>query len=204
MVPLWPVRSYLGILDPPDTEIIPKPMTNAKDLTLEQCIGLKLMLDIRAFDSGNGPVPVQQLPPQLKHGLVEISPCGVILFRENLASIAQCQQLTAEIRECLPANTLIAIDQEGGRVTRLPRQVSTSFSGNMALAACPAGENEKLAREVGAAQAAELKALGININFVPSLDVNSDPANPVIGVRSFGDDPAAVASLGSELLRGLQ
>jgi hypothetical protein len=68
MVPLWPVRSYLGILDPPDTEIIPKPMTNAKDLTLEQCIGLKLMLDIRAFDSGNGPVPVQQLPPQLKHG----------------------------------------------------------------------------------------------------------------------------------------
>ena len=58
-------------------------MTNAMDLTLEQCIGLKLMLDIRAFDSGNGPVPVQQLPPQLKQGLVEISPCGVILFREK-------------------------------------------------------------------------------------------------------------------------
>ncbi|MEP4149315.1 MAG: glycoside hydrolase family 3 protein [Halioglobus sp.] len=179
-------------------------MSNPKNLTLEQCIGLKMMLDIRFFDSGNGPASVLQLSPQLAQGLAEVSPCGVILFRENLESVTQCQQLTSQLRQCLCANTLIGIDQEGGRVTRLPRQETTSFSGNMALAACPAGENEELARKVGLAQAAELKALGININFVPSLDVNSDPRNPVIGARSFGDDPSLVAKLGSELVSGLQ
>ncbi len=204
MVPLWALRGYLGILDPPDTEIIPKLMTNAQELTLEQCIGLKLMLDIRFFDSGGGPAPVVQLPPQMAQGLAEISPCGVILFRENLDSVAQCQQLTGEIRQCLSPNTLIGIDQEGGRVTRLPRTETTSFSGNMALAACPAPDTGKLARGMGATQAAELRALGININFVPSLDVNSDPRNPVIGARSFGDDPQVVARLGSELISGLQ
>ena len=192
------------VLDPPDTEFIPKSMSHTKNLTLEQCIGLKMMLDIRFFDGGNGLAPVLQLPPQLAQGLAEVSPCGVILFRENLESVTQCRQLTSQVRQCLCANTLIGIDQEGGRVTRLPRKETTSFSGNMALAACPAGENAELARKVGLAQAAELKALGININFVPSLDVNSDPGNPVIGARSFGDDPALVAKLGSELVSGLQ
>ena len=192
------------VLDPPGTEIIPKPMSHAQNLTLEQCIGLKMMLDIRFFDTGNGAQPVLQLPPQLAQGLADIGPCGVIVFRENLESLAQIQQLTAGIRQCLSAHALIGIDQEGGRVTRLPRKEATSFSGNMALAACPAPENETLARGVGETQAAELKALGINLNFVPSLDVNSDPHNPVIGVRSFGDDPARVAQLGSELLSGLQ
>ncbi|MEP5566613.1 MAG: beta-N-acetylhexosaminidase [Halioglobus sp.] len=192
------------VLDPPNTEIIPKPMSHAQNLTLEQCIGLKMMLDIRFFDSGDGAGPVLRLPPQLAQGLAEIGPCGVIVFRENLESVAQCQQLTADIRGCLTANALIGIDQEGGRVTRLPRKETTSFSGNMALAACPSPENEKLARGVGETQARELKALGINLNFVPSLDVNSDPHNPVIGVRSFGDDPSVVARLGRELLGGLQ
>lgn len=179
-------------------------MSSSQDLSVEQCIAVKMMLDIRFFDTGDGPAPVLRLPPVLARELAEFGPCGVILFRENLDSVAQCQQLTAELRECLGPDVLIGIDQEGGRVTRLPRQETTSFSGNMALAACPASEQDELAQGVGAAQAAELLALGININFVPSLDVNSNPRNPVIGARAFGDDPVQVGRLGGALVKGLQ
>ncbi len=179
-------------------------MTAAENLTLEQCVALKLMLDIRFFDTGSGAQPVLQLPPTLAEGLAALQPGGIILFRENLASVEQITALTAQIRQCLSPMTLIAIDQEGGRVTRLPREQVTSFSGNMALAACPADERTALARAMGAAQGEELAALGINVNFAPTLDVNSNPQNPVINVRAFGDDPVAVASLGAEVVSGLQ
>lgn len=179
-------------------------MTAAKDLTLEQCVALKLMPDIRFFDTGSGMQAVQHLPAALAEGLAALQPGGVILFRENLASLQQCAALTAEIRQCLSPVALIAIDQEGGRVTRLPREQVTSFSGNMALAACPGQQRATLARAMGAAQGEELCALGINVNFAPTLDVNSNPRNPVINVRAFGDDPAVVASLGAQVVQGLQ
>ncbi|MEH6585049.1 MAG: glycoside hydrolase family 3 protein [Halioglobus sp.] len=179
-------------------------MSSSQDLSVEQCIAFKMMLDIRFFDAGDGPAPVLTLPSLLAQELAEFGPCGVILFRENLDSVGQCQQLTAELRDCLGPEVLIGVDQEGGRVTRLPRQETTSFSGNMAVAACPVNEQDELAQGVGAAQAAELLALGININFVPSLDVNSNPRNPVIGARAFGDTPAQVGRLGGELVKGLQ
>ena len=177
-------------------------METAEHFSLAQCVASKLMLDLRYYDSGQGQQPVLELIPDLAEELSALRPGGVILFRENLADLEQIQKLTAQIRECLGVNTLIGIDQEGGRVTRLPREACTSFSGNMALAACE--EGEALARRQGAAQAAELAALGINVNFVPSLDVNSNGDNPVIGVRSFGDDPQRVATLGAALLEGLQ
>ncbi len=172
--------------------------------TLEQCLALKLMPDVRFFDAGQGRAPVLDLPAPLAHALAELQPCGVILFRENLASVAQCRALTAQLREVLGPDALIGVDQEGGRVTRLPRDEVSSFSGNMALAACPAPERTSLAAAMAAAQAAELRALGINVNFVPSLDVNSNPDNPVIHVRAFGDDPAQVAELGAAVVQGLQ
>jgi beta-N-acetylhexosaminidase len=179
-------------------------MRTRQNLSLRQCIALKIMPDIRFFDAGDGDQPVLAVTGELAQGLAALEPCGVILFRENLASVAQSQALTRQIRECLGDEALIGIDQEGGRVTRLPRDATTSFSGNMALAACPDVQRQQLAAEVGAAQAQELLALGINTNFVPSLDVNSNPQNPVIGVRSFGDNPQAVAELGAALVRGMQ
>ncbi len=180
------------------------PMTDVQSLSLEQCVALKLMPDIRFFDGGKGPQPVLDLPAALSRGLADLGVCGVILFRENLATLEQCRNLTAQLRHCLGPGVLIGIDQEGGRVTRLPRAESTSFSGNMALAACPPDQGVALAGSMAAAQAIELADLGININFVPSLDVNSNPDNPVIHVRAFSDDPARVAELGAAVVTGLQ
>ncbi len=183
-------------------------MTEDARLTLEQCIAQKLMLDVRRFDAGTGPAPVRELPAALHQGLAELGPCGVILFAENFESIPQTLALTAALRRVLAGPTglepLIGIDQEGGRVTRLPREWSTPFSGNMALAACAPQRRETLARQMARAQGRELAALGINLNFAPCLDVNSNPANPVINVRSFGDDPATVAALGAAVVAGFR
>ncbi len=122
---------------------------------------------------------------------------GVCLFRKNLGSEAEIRRLCADLREAMGEGALIAIDQEGGavvRATSLPQAPSAMALG---AAASPA-----LAQQVGAAVARGLRHLGINWNFAPVLDVNSNPANPVIAERSFGEDPHRVAELAGAWMRG--
>lgn len=130
---------------------------------------------------------------------------NVILFTRNLGSPPEVAALTRALQEAALASPrrvplLIAIDHEGGTVTRLRHGV-TRFPGPMALGA--AGDPQLVA-QVGEAMGQELAALGINVNLAPVLDVSNNPANPVIGVRSFGEDPEAVAELGAAWIRGLQ
>lgn len=94
----------------------------------------------------------------------------------------------------------ITIDQEGGLVARMGEPM-TVFPNAMALGATGSVE---LAREQGRILAEELSAVGVNVDFAPVVDVNTNPDNPVIGVRSLGEDPAAVATLSSALIEGMQ
>lgn len=122
---------------------------------------------------------------------------AVCLFRKNLGSERQIQQLTSDLRAAMGDHTLIAMDQEGGSVARclsLPQA-----PGAMALGAV---NDETLCEEVGAAVSRGLRHLGINWNFAPVIDVNNNPANPVIAERSFGSDPRAVARLAGAWMRG--
>jgi len=122
---------------------------------------------------------------------------AVCLFRKNLGTEAQIRRLTADLREVMGEGALIAMDQEGGSVVRalsLPQA-----PGAMALGAVG---DEGLCEEVGAAIARGLRHLGINWNFAPVLDVNNNPANPVIAERSFGSDPHQVARLAGAWMRG--
>jgi beta-N-acetylhexosaminidase len=100
--------------------------------------------------------------------------------------------------DCLPP--LIGIDQEGGQLMAVTGG-ATELPGNMALGATRSPELAELA---GRVLARELLAMGVNLNFAPALDVNINPANPVIGSRSFGDRPELVAELGRALIRGTQ
>ncbi len=122
---------------------------------------------------------------------------AVCLFRKNLRDAAQVQKLTADLREAMGPLALIAIDQEGGSVVRatfLPQAPAA-----MALGA--SGEAEQ-AYQVGAAVSRGLRSLGINWNFAPVLDVNNNPANPVIAERSFSADPEVVAHLAGAWMQG--
>ncbi|MER6131400.1 glycoside hydrolase family 3 protein [Streptomyces sp. NPDC001815] len=125
---------------------------------------------------------------------------SVGLFGRNIASPAQLASLTAQLR-AERGDVLVAIDEEGGDVTRLEVRTGSSFPGNHALGAVDdVTLTEAVARELGR----RLAACGVNLNWAPSADINSNPDNPVIGVRSFGADTALVARHTAAYVRGLQ
>lgn len=139
--------------------------------------------------------------PELASFLKEYKPGGVILFSRNLESMAQTVELTQDLQRCSPHSPLlISIDQEGGRVSRLPKGF-TIFPPCEVLGRCRSSE---LAYAAAATTAKELRAVGINMNMSPVLDVNSNPANPVIGDRAFGTTPDVVSELGLATVGGLQ
>ncbi|MFE9446842.1 glycoside hydrolase family 3 protein [Streptomyces sp. NPDC006739] len=125
---------------------------------------------------------------------------SVGLFGRNIASPEQLSALTAQLR-AERDDVLVAIDEEGGDVTRLEVRTGSSFPGNHALGAV---DDVELTREVAAELGRRLAACGVNLNWAPSADVNSNPANPVIGVRSFGADPDLVARHTAAYVTGLQ
>jgi len=123
---------------------------------------------------------------------------SVIVFARNLVDARQTSELIAEIRALVPWPLLIAVDQEGGAVVRLTRGI-TVFPGNLALAATGSRE---LALAQGRASGAELGALGFDLNLAPVVDLQTNPRNPGIGIRSFGSDPELALALASEVIRG--
>ncbi|GHG96650.1 glycoside hydrolase family 3 protein [Streptomyces lanatus] len=125
---------------------------------------------------------------------------SVGLFGRNIASPEQLAALTAQLR-AERDDVLVAIDEEGGDVTRLEVRTGSSFPGNHALGAV---DDVELTREVAAELGRRLAACGVNLNWAPSADVNSNAANPVIGVRSFGADTALVARHTAAYVTGLQ
>lgn len=125
---------------------------------------------------------------------------GVCLYSRNVAGEGQVKALTRQLHEAAP-DLLIAIDEEGGDVTRLEAESGSSYPGNLALGS--AGDpalTEAVARALGA----RLSTLGLDLDLAPVADVNRNPANPVIGVRSFGADPDQVALHTGAFVRGLQ
>lgn len=136
--------------------------------------------------------------------LAQVRPAGVILFARNLVDPEQTRRLNTDLQAAAHqlgiAPLLIGIDHEGGAVVRMGPPV-VAFPGNMALAATGSPE---LAYLQAQAMAEELLALGFNWNFAPCVDVNSNPQNPIIGVRSFGDQPARVAEFGIAAIKGFQ
>ncbi|WP_409059603.1 glycoside hydrolase family 3 protein [Streptomyces sp. SYP-A7185] len=125
---------------------------------------------------------------------------SVGLFGRNIASPEQLAALTAQLR-AERDDVLVAIDEEGGDVTRLEVRSGSSFPGNHALGAV---DDTALTRDVAAELGRRLAACGVNLNWAPSADVNSNPDNPVIGVRSFGADPGLVARHTAAYVEGLQ
>ncbi|KKD05734.1 glycoside hydrolase family 3 protein [Streptomyces sp. WM6386] len=125
---------------------------------------------------------------------------SVGLFGRNITSPDQLSALTAQLRTERD-DVLVAIDEEGGDVTRLEVRTGSSFPGNHALGAV---DDVDLTREVACELGRRLAACGVNLNWAPSADVNSNPDNPVIGVRSFGASADLVARHTAAYVTGLQ
>ncbi|MER6999594.1 glycoside hydrolase family 3 protein [Streptomyces sp. NPDC000410] len=125
---------------------------------------------------------------------------SVGLFGRNIASPEQLAALTARLR-AERDDVLVAIDEEGGDVTRLEVRTGSSFPGNYALGVV---DDVELTRAVAHELGRRLAACGVDLNWAPSADVNSNTNNPVIGVRSFGADPELVARHTAAYVQGLQ
>ena len=183
-------------------------------LTLKQQLGQKLMLDLRYYceqDTGEQKcrTPVTRLPADLANIISKHNIGGVILFAENIDTVPQVIKLNNDLQQAAAKSELglplfISIDQEGGRVARIPRDVGTSFTGNMSIGATYKEHGTHFATESARIIAEELLALGVNVNYAPTVDVNMNPDNPVINVRSYGEDPQLVAKLGGAQVAGFE
>lgn len=146
----------------------------------------------------------ETLPERVAARLGQAPAAGVTLFRHgNVRSPGQVRELAEAVQRAAgawPGPLLIAADQEGGQFIALGA-ASSQFAGNMALGAV---DDEGLTERVGLAIGTEARAMGVNVVYAPVLDVASNPLNPALGIRSFGDDPPLVARLGAAMVRGLQ
>ena len=161
----------------------------------EHLIGQKLLL---AFDG-------KELTPEIRETIKAYKPAGLTFFRSlNIDNPTQVRRLTESLQRFAQSLSLppllIATDQEGGQLMAIG-EGTTQLPGNMALGATGSIE---LARRAGEVLGRGLAAMGVNVNYAPSCDVNINPRNPVIGIRSFGEDPTAVAQLASAIIGGIQ
>ena len=182
----------------------------AEELTasmpLRQKIAQMIMLNIRYWSDDNNSenqTAQTELPEQIEQLLEKYSFAGTLLFADNLTGTEQTTRFTQELQEAASNSEyqiplLISADQEGGSICRL--KTGTNTCGNMALGA---GHNTQLAYENASIIGSELSAVGINVDFAPVMDVNNNPNNPIINVRSFSSDPALVSEMGASFLQGL-
>ncbi|AQQ53132.1 beta-N-acetylhexosaminidase [Planococcus lenghuensis] len=128
---------------------------------------------------------------------------GLILYSANLTDIPQSIALLNQLQAENSENRFplfLSVDQEGGRVSRLPDQL-LNFPVNQVIGNV---NNAQYSYEIGELLGEELNSFGFNVNFAPVLDVNSNPDNPVIGDRSFSPDPHIVSDLGIQTMKGMQ
>lgn len=148
--------------------------------------------------------PGTTVPEELRALVREYKIGNIILFEENIVDKAQlralCQELQALIHEETGLPALISIDQEGGVVSRLKGDCAIAPTA-MCVSAGGCVDNARL---VGQITGEELAALGVNFNLAPVMDVNSNPHNPVIGARSYGERPETVCEYGAAVIRGLR
>lgn len=158
-------------------------------MTLRQQVGQLLMIGFAGHE----------LSRDTRSWIREYRPGGVILFSRNLVDPQQIARLTSSLQSYAdPLPLLIAIDQEGGRVSRLPNSF-TIFPSAAQVAEC---ESLNLAYQSACVTARELRAVGINMNMAPVLDINTNPQNPIIGDRAFGNTTEVVCGYAEAILTG--
>ncbi len=144
-------------------------------------------------------LPGPELDAALRARLRRLAPGGVILFARNLETPAHCRSLVEELRRTVDHPLLLAVDQEGGRVSRLGRWIGTTPSAAALTRAGP-----EVTRRFAVATGRALRATGFNLDFAPVVDLGGAGAANGIGDRSFGDDPLQVTRLAGAFLDGLQ
>lgn len=173
------------------------------EMTLDEKIGQMICLDFKKWknDKNSEKFDVTEVNSEIHNIIGKYHVGSIILFGANFKNKKQTKKLISNLQKAsTDANNphlIITVDQEGGRVERFKFDRKERFKNNGDI------QSAEEAYKKGKTIAKELKELGINCNFAPVADVNSNPKNPVIGVRSFGNDANAVAKYCEKFLEGL-
>lgn len=199
-----PLQEEEEIPAPPVPEVDPKEEKIKEVLeamTLEEKVAQVFMVAFRKDEKGS---PILRLDQRIKEVLAQYPVGGVVLFSENIDTLEQTLDLIQSFQEESRIPLFIGVDEEGGKVSRLHTSgkiPATKLPGNAVIG--QAGDPD-LAYGIGKLLGEELGAMGFTLNFAPVADVNTNPQNPVIGNRSFGEDPQLVAEMVGAMVRGLQ
>ena len=159
-------------------------------MTLEEKVGQLLIVGFEGIE----------LNDITREYIEELGVGGLIFFTRNIESKEQVTTLVQDINDISDIPLFLAIDEEGGKVSRLPREFiklpDAIDIGNT--------EDYDLAFEYGKLLANRVKSLGLNLNFAPVMDIHSNPSNPVIGKRAFGTRPEIVSEMGIQLANGIR
>ncbi len=189
-------------------EIMFSTMTLREKVAQMMIASFRIWQEVPETEDGEQPVEessktnIVELNDEIREMIARDHFGGILLFGENFTDPEQTLRLVSDLQATnrngggIPQ--LIFVDQEGGSVNRIP--YSTIGVSNMALGATGDPEN---ARQMAAIHGEEIRLLGIHTDFAPVMDVNNDASNPVIGIRSFSDDPQTVAQFGCAYLSGL-
>jgi beta-N-acetylhexosaminidase len=164
-----------------------------EQMTIDEKIGQMIMVGLEGYEKD----------PYAQEMITKYKIGGFILFKRNIKDADQTLNLINSLKEANRENKIplfFAVDEEGGRVTRMPAEF-TKLPTNRAIGKI---NSEDFAFEVGSVIGQQLKSLGFNMNFAPVLDIDSNPRNPVIGDRSFGPDEQIVSRLGTAAMKGIQ
>lgn len=169
-------------------------------MTTEEKVGQLLMPAFRRTVDGS---PLLHLDETTRDFLADFQPGGIILFSENINTAQQIIDLISDFQSQSAIPLFIAVDEEGGTVSRLTASGKIDFPaspGNQVLGSHHSPED---VAELGRQMALRLRELGFNMNMAPVADVNTNPQNPVIGDRSFGSDPFLVADFSVAMASGM-
>lgn len=172
-----------------------------ENMTLDEKIG---QLFIISLSSANDAGPVLEADEKTEDTIKKYRVGGFILFAENIKTIPQTSKLIEDLQNASEIPLFIAVDEEGGivsRITRSPDMHATVFPCNSAIGAT---KNPDIAEQVASAIAREIASLGFNMNFAPVADINTNPENPVIGERAYGNNAAEVSSMVAAAVTGIQ
>lgn len=161
-------------------------------MTLEQKIGQMLLAGI----DGGAP------DSEAKRMIAEDQIGGIILYKDNISSLKSMVSLINGLKESNSSNAVplfMSVDQEGGKVSRMPKEYA-AIPANSTIGAAADPQN---AHKLGSLLARQVLSAGFNMNFAPVLDINSNPDNPVIGDRSFGNTAELVTRLGIAEMQGI-
>ena len=148
-----------------------------------------------------GSLPATTITPEIRSLAKDFSLGGVILFARNIEAPEQVAEMSLDVQGLAMGLPLwVSVDQEGGRVARL----KAPFTEWPPMAVLGRSGDVQLAGRFATALAAELRAVGITLDYAPVLDIHTNPKNPIIGDRALAEDAEGVAKLGAAIIKGLQ